>query len=125
MRFRWRKIYLITAMPLYLFAIAACTTIDLSQKPPADWPKLRMEIRQNVPKLVKAYCPGFGIFGCSLVEFSPGTCLVMMTTDSQSDLDIELSHKHCDGYDHKGESTMADAWADYKKSGQNYRAEIE
>ncbi len=123
--FRWHRNYLITALLLYLCGVAACATIDLSQKPPADWPRLHMEIRQNVPKLVKAHCPGFGVFGCTVAEFSPGKCQVMMTTYSQSDLDIELSHKHCDGYDHSGESTMSDARADYKKSGSNNRAETE
>ncbi len=48
-----------------------------------------------------------------------------MATYSQRDLDIELSHKHCSGYDHLGESTMSDGWVDYKKSGRNYRAESE
>ena len=125
MKFRWHRNYLVATLLLYLGAIAACTTIDPSQKPPADWPRLHMEIQQNVPKLVKAHCPGFGVFGCTVGDYGSGRCLVMMTTYSQKDLDIELSHQHCRGYDHLGESTMSDGWTDYKKSGRNYRAENE
>ncbi len=125
MAFRRHRRFLAAALLPPLCALAACATIDMSQKPPSDWPMLHMEILQNVPKLVKAYCPGFGVFGCTVSEFDGVRCLVMMTTYSQRDLDIELSHKHCMGYDHVGETTMRDAWSDYKKSNRVYRAERE
>ncbi len=81
-----------------------------------------MEIQQNVPELVKAHCPGFGVFGCAVSDFGAKRCLILMTTYSQSDLDIELSHRHCLGFDHVGESTMRDSWSSYKNTNGNLRA---
>ena len=93
---------------LFLFG---CATIDMSRPPPADWPKLEVEIIKTTLDEAKRQCKGVKliVFGCAKVFFDEGVCRIYLGTEDKSVYEHELLH--CKGYDHPGESTMRDAWA--------------
>jgi hypothetical protein len=57
-------------------------------------------------------CDGM-IFGCATPDFCVRRCNIYL----QLDLPMIEAHerRHCAGFDHPGDDTMARAWADYKR----------
>lgn len=55
--------------------------------------------------------------GCAVVNFNEGKCYI--TTMGQREV-VEHERLHCQGYDHFGETTMADLWQRWK-DGQSYK----
>jgi hypothetical protein len=95
---------------LLLLALVGCSSIDLSNKPPRDWPELEVRVHKE-GFMAKRECDGF-FGGCAVVDFCAKTCDIYL----QWDFNFILEHEklHCKGYDHYGEKTMRQGWADYK-----------
>ncbi len=89
-------------------------------EPPEDFPVMAVTIHMDRRDLAEKWCPGvFNLRGCSYVNFVTNTCDVAIVDNSEANLREELSHGHCEGRDHKGETVFKDAWANWKKENQN------
>lgn len=105
------------AILIFLIATSACASID-PQSGPKDWPSLRLDIREvsqiEVIKRCAKYSGPLSIpLACAEVNFRTVTCVVWITKDAHP---YVMAHElaHCGGADHYGETTLKDAWAQYK-----------
>lgn len=96
--------------------LAGCaTTIDLSRRPPADWPQLEVVVQRVSEAEVKRICANENLligYACTAVYFDTRKCFIYLAS---SDPEV-LAHErlHCLGYDHPGESTMRNAWTRWR-----------
>lgn len=86
-------------------------------QPPDDFPVLAVTVHMDRRDLAEQWCPGmFNLRGCAYVNFRTMTCDIAIVDNSEANLREELSHGHCEGRDHKGESTISDAWKSWRDS---------
>ncbi len=112
-------------LPLLLAGCVAVptATIDLSQKPPADWPTLEVKLQQSPQQQFDVICGKSPLpfvvhrISCAQVDFSQGKCWILVRAgETLEPYWEEHERQHCAGYDHHGESTLRDSWAKYKAS---------
>lgn len=85
-------------------------------EPPEDFPVLSITVEMNQPGLAQHWCPGIiNLRGCSVVNFDDMTCRIFIVDNSEEKLREELSHRHCEGSDHKGENTISGYWERWKQ----------
>lgn len=96
-----------------LFALSGCNSINYDQRPPADWPELRVVIHKS-GFMARQECNGT-LGGCAVPNFCAKRCDVYLQVDSRA---IEAHERaHCAGYDHPGDDTMRGLWEGYKWKG--------
>lgn len=101
---------------LLVLPTQACASINYGSAP-QDWPKLKIEVREvsqlEVIRRCSKYSPLSVPLACAEVHFRTVTCVIWITKGAQKwVMDHEVGH--CWGNDHHGESTLRDAWADFK-----------
>ena len=107
---------------LLLLLLAGCSVINYSTRP-EDFPGLKItvheypsiaEVRQACDQAAQKYGQSISAFvvACSEWRFDTLSCAVHVPVDSPELLEHERAH--CQGYDHVGESTIADAWKAYR-----------
>ena len=106
---------LLLALPL-----AACASIDYDNPPPADYPKLRVEVvhHQDVAPacaLLGVYAgPGERLWGCATADYGAGTCTIHVERDPPAWV-MQHEYAHCRGYDHPGADTFRKGWERWKR----------
>ena len=106
---------------LALLAPLGCTTIDMTHKV-AGWPELQV-VQHYVPDdEIRARCSKYAPWGftpeaCSEFNFVAKRCDVWFSSDYPPQPYI-VRHEllHCRGYDHPGDSELADILARYNAS---------
>ena len=97
--------------------LAACSSIDYSRAPPADWPRLEPKVIHYSSAEVQKICGGgilFHVIACVFFEFNLRECRIYISSNESWVIDHELAH--CAGYDHAWESTVADFWEGWKRT---------
>lgn len=100
-----------------LCVVASCAILfvtgcsSLGNTRPHDWPELKVSVHKS-GFMKKEECNGT-LGGCAYVEWCSRTCYVYLQIDSKAIEEHERGH--CAGYDHDGDSTMADSWNRWKK----------
>ena len=108
-----------TVAAICIVFLVGCTSIDYSREPAADFPALAVTVHRYADTSdVRAACAKAGekygvsvsmfLVACSDWRFDTRTCDVYVPAGDDGLLEHELAH--CRGYDHYGESTIADAW---------------
>ena len=103
---------------LLALLLSSCSMVNYSSRP-ADFPTLieRLHqydtsagVRDACGSLYEAYGQSvpFALIACSHWRFDTLTCDVYVQRGDEGTLEHERGH--CRGYDHYGESTIADAW---------------
>lgn len=100
------------------FLLSACaSTIDYSNPPSPDFPRLNIIERITVENELKLHCspppPGKVLLGCAEPDFTDGECFIWYY-DTPAEWVKKHEHAHCRGYDHPGESTIHDDWKRWK-----------
>ena len=95
--------------------LVGCTTIDSHTTPPSDWPNLAVaEHVVSSHAMLDACMPYMGFLqfplACAIIFFEKLTCDIYVTGPAH----LEHERMHCAGYDHIGDSTLRDAWEEYK-----------
>jgi hypothetical protein len=105
---------------LTLAALALSGCVEIGHKPPpADWPKLRVEVHRVPGSVVVNECarhidvPTF-INACAIVEFDKNLCTVWVSSEFPDAAVLEHELLHCEGRDHVGEDTFERAWASWR-----------
>lgn len=99
--------------------LGACSTIDEHTPPPLDWPALTVDVARVAHGEMRETCGRFTSVmaspeGCALLDFSARTCSIVLSRDFPSQAVERHEYLHCAGFDHPGESTLADLWRNYK-----------
>lgn len=102
--------------------IVACTTIDIHNAPPSDWPKLRVGIVKTGYWAMQTACGTGGLrfllsqsFACAYINFNDMTCTIYYASDDEyAAMAIEHEEMHCKGHDHIGSGQLRDAWSEWK-----------
>lgn len=106
-----------------LLTLAGCTSmevavpIDYSVPPPADWPRLREEIRRVSKDEIPVLCRGDSAHwsACARIDFKARVCRIYIAVDHPGLLEHERGH--CRGYDHPGQSWRSKMyWEMHKES---------
>jgi hypothetical protein len=90
------------------------STIDEHTPPPADWPKLERHTHYVSQKEINDLCRSPMNDACTVVNFVTMTCDKYFMVGEQREFAFEHEEKHCEGRDHPGERTFADAWERFK-----------
>lgn len=102
--------------------LPGCATVD-SHTAPSDWPTLT--VRDNVVsgaqvirrcyKYVPTWAKLLGTFpmACAEINFAALTCDIWRAHDASPEM-LEHELIHCAGGQHPGDTTLADAWMQYK-----------
>jgi hypothetical protein len=86
------------------------------EPPPDDFPVLEVSVHMNQPEFAHQWCKGVVFLrACAVIDFDAGKCYIYVVNDSEMFLREELSHRHCEGYDHRGENTIRGAFEQWKK----------
>lgn len=98
---------------MFINWIIACAAIG-QDKPDADWPALTRSV--IYADNVSAQCGKYALMplACAEINFRDRTCTVYTSVKWEWVLVHEF--KHCDGYDHEGETSLRDAWRKYKEA---------
>ena len=112
-----------------MLLLSACTT--MIGNPPIDgWPKLSVEWHRVSGKQMMDFCVRTNadnplvkingllvyIMGCAEPDFDRMACEIYVDKDfPDAGLD-EHELKHCEGWDHYGETGMRDLWMEWQKS---------
>ena len=108
---------------LFRFSVFLCVLlggcilpgIDWETPPPADWPLLAVKYYEMSIDDIATRCPNVVLpVGCAVVNFALSECYVYTATSTP--WIVEHEEKHCLGYDHYGDSTMRDAWKQWKEN---------
>jgi hypothetical protein len=111
---------------MFSFLVGCATTIDNHTLPSADWPKVIVVenqvsvgvLYQQCWKYVPEWMKWLGaiVEGCAEIDFKKNVCTIWVRGDGFANEEI-LTHerKHCQGYDHIGDSILRDEWEDYKR----------
>lgn len=95
--------------------LSGCATIDRHAKPPTDWPPLIIVYNKIDPIAVQSKCGGnlwLQYAGCVEYDFCRLSCTVHYFTD----LVLEHEEMHCKGYQHHGNTEIADGWNFWKNN---------
>lgn len=106
--------------------LAGCGTLTSMDwgRAPADWPELTENVAVVDEARLRAgcvgikYAPGARPVDCAWVNFTKRTCTVYVLASMPDAL--EHARGHCRGYDHPGETIMADGWAKWKARNPGY-----
>lgn len=122
---RWCGTWKLSLAAALLF-LASCTTIDAHRAPPADWPKLKVvEHRVGAVEMLKRCyryvslpmkLAGSVPFACAEVDFVRRRCDIWAIEDAEEGV-MEHERDHCDGRDHVGDDTLAQALRAYRAAG--------
>jgi hypothetical protein len=104
-----------------LLLLSGCATrlvsIDYSNPPPADWPRLEEKIAYVQMEDLAKFCgpkPSSAYAaGCTVAHFGYKTCYIYLASRDPA----LLAHErwHCKGYDHVGDTNRSrNAWERYK-----------
>lgn len=115
----WRSLPFVTLL-------VGCTTIG-HVPAPTDWPKLTVvehqvkggELLQKCYSALPLWLKLLGgiPLGCAWVDFSKMTCDIYVPEGTpEGDQVLLHEREHCDGKDHATDSTLADAWRDWKEA---------
>ncbi len=113
---RSRALPLILALSLSGCAAMLYTTIDEHVKPPVDWPDLERRTHYVSQKEINEICRVGVNEACAVVNFLTMTCDKYFMVAEQREFVFEHEEKHCQGYDHPGERTFAEAWERFKQT---------
>lgn len=123
----WAAVLAIVAV-----VIAGCTTIDLGNPPPADFPTMRVtihhvhggEVFKACYRFVPLYQQLLGAIpeGCAYLDFAANTCTIWVRGDYPSKRVLEHELLHCKGYAH-GDDEFYRAWEEYRKELLNLTGE--
>lgn len=119
-------VWLILALAAATIVLQGCATlIDEHTPPPADAPKLAIEVRQVSILEIQRRCGkymttaamllGLGLVGgCAEIYFAQNLCIIWLPS-GENDAGAEKHERdHCALKDHPGDSTLRDAWTAYK-----------
>lgn len=103
-----------------LLPLAACAGIDYDNPPPADYPRLRVEVVYHLD--VGPTCrllgltpdPGMRLLGCATADYANMTCTIHVERDPPAWV-MQHEYAHCRGYDHPGADTFRKGWQLWKK----------
>lgn len=106
---------------LFALAVSGCAVVRGSSDRPADFPVLRttahfvstVEMRDRCAEFAP---PGTLVEACAAWNFIAGTCDIWIARDFVSWSVIAHELQHCAGVDHVGETTLRDAWRNWKES---------
>ena len=120
-RLLWKPVAMITALVLLTIWIAACSTIDVTNKV-EGWPVLQTTVHVIDQKLVRDHCQkyvhGFDIaFACAEWDFDANTCDIYLPI-GHGEYMKEHELAHCDGYDHPGSTYMREDLEKWKLKNQ-------
>jgi len=99
-----------------VFLCTGCTMIDYAKAPPADWPELKVDVYRTTFWDTQRLCGGNLLFptpACAAVDFKGRRCTIITSTDDERVMEHERAH--CRGYDHVGETTLADVWGRHER----------
>lgn len=96
-----------------IFSLAACTSIDLSNRVDG-WPVLQEELHVVSVAEMHNHCDkysgvGMTAFSCAEIFWNPPTCKIWLT--EAGGWTEEHERQHCLGYDHPGSNGMRDMLA--------------
>lgn len=107
-------------LALLVASSAACAQIDYDRPPPADYPRLRVEVvhHQDVAPVcallgVEA-APGMRLLGCATADYARNVCTIHVERDPPAWV-MQHEYAHCRGYDHPGADTFRKGWELWKK----------
>jgi hypothetical protein len=105
---------------LLVALLTGCSTID-HRSAPADWPQLEEKILYVNGATLFKYCESNLLtdfaFACSRISFERRVCYIIMpeqTADGSQPWLLAHEREHCAGKDHKGSTSIADAWEKWK-----------
>jgi len=99
---------------LCLLFLSACSTIDVSDPPPVDWPAMRiMRYYGKIPEACGSSLLNYNI-ACAVPDFCAKTCNVYLRVDWAWVKEHE--ELHCKGYDHPkpDRQIMRTSWGEWK-----------
>src|SRR5688572_2738635 len=106
--------------------LSGCGSMISNNPPPPDWPKLAISVHRvsfyEVLKRCSKYLTpvnrvmGLGLVGgCAEINFAHVRCDIWIPHDADP-LVLEHEMDHCAGKNHPGESTLTDAWEQWKQA---------
>jgi len=103
-----------------LLVLSGCTTIG-TVPPPTDWPTLAITERWLPKNEVEAICGKYAphlmtVRGCAVIHFGSMTCDVYVSRVSTDSATVSHERAHCAGWDHHGETHLADEWRKWKET---------
>lgn len=102
-----------------LSALSGCTVVA-HDAPTPDWPALDVVVHRIPHKDMRNACMQYTHWlnspeACATVNFKDNRCDVYLSNEFPVASHEEHEYMHCKGFDHVGETTLRDAWLNYRK----------